>query len=142
MGDNGEWLRVRGMGRERFAGYLADFLTSAGYQIERTDTNEPPESTVRAHLTRMNPAVPDGAKEIELRLYPNSGGAYARWVLPSGVSDTDRSRLDRFVRELVTHVERAVATESHATAKVTRPPSAHLPWESPPGAAPGPTAPQ
>src|SRR5579864_6593356 len=103
MGDNGEWLRVRGMGRERFAGYLAEFLEGAGYTIERTDTNDPAESTVRARLSKMNPAVPDGAKEIELRLYPNSGGAYARWMLPATISDADRSRLDRFVRELVQH---------------------------------------
>lgn len=129
MGDNGEWLRVRGMGRERFAGYLAEFLQSAGYTVDRTDTNEPAESTVRARLGRMNPAVPDGAKEIEVRCYPNSGGAFARWVLPSAIADADRARLDRFVRELVQHVERAVATESHATAKVTRAPAAHLPWE-------------
>ncbi|MCI4331114.1 MAG: hypothetical protein L3K19_04625 [Thermoplasmata archaeon] len=119
------------MGRERFAGYLAEFLTGAGYAIERIDTNDPAESTVKAHLTRMNPAVPDGAKEIELRLYPNSGGAFARWVLPATIPEPERARLDRFVRELVQAVERAVATESHATAKVTRPPSAHLPWEAP-----------
>jgi hypothetical protein len=132
MVDNGEWLRVRGMGRERFAGYLAEFLTEAGYSVERTDTNDPAESTVHARLTRMNPAVPDGAREIEFRLYPNSGGAYARWILPATVTDGDRGRLDRFVRELVTHVERAVATESHATAKVTKAPAAHLPWEATP----------
>jgi hypothetical protein len=129
MADTRDWLRVRGIGRERFAGYLADFLSSLGYQVERTDTQEPSESRVHATLVRMNPAVPASAKELSFRLYPTSGGAATVWEGPTVIAPGDRARIDRLVREMVSHLERAVSTESHATAKVTRVP-APLPWES------------
>jgi hypothetical protein len=129
MAEATEWLRVRGMGRERFAGYIADFLTAAGFSVERTESSEPAESRVRATLSKMNPAVPDGAKELEFRLFPTSGGAACIWVGPTSIPDPDRARLDRLVREMVSQLERSVSTESHATAKVTRAPAARLPWE-------------
>ncbi len=128
MTELGEWLRVRGIGRERFAGYLADFLTSAGFSVDRTDSNEPAESRVTARLSRMNPAVPEGAREVAFRVFPTSGGAVAAWTAPTHLEAADRARMDRFVREFGSHVERAVLTESHATAKVTRVPDARLPW--------------
>lgn len=130
MPGEAEWLRVRGMGRERFAGYLGDFLASLGYRVDRTDSTEPSESRVHAELARMNPAVPDGARELSFRLYPTSGGAAVAWVGPTSVPTADRPRLDRLVREMVAHLERAVATETHATAKVTRAPDLRLPWEA------------
>jgi hypothetical protein len=129
MAEGQEFLRVRGMGRERFAGYIADYLTEAGYRVERSDTVEPAESRVVATLTRMNPAVPDGGRELEFRLYPSSGGASVNWIRPTEVPEADRARLDRLVREFIAHLERAVSTESHATAKVSRPPAAQLPWQ-------------
>ncbi len=128
MAEMGDWLRVRGIGRERFTGYLADFLTSAGFTVDRTDTNEPAESRLSAHLTRMNPAVPEGAKELAFRIYPTGGGAVAAWTEPTHLDAADRARMDRFVREFGSHVERAVLTESHATAKVTRVADVRLPW--------------
>lgn len=128
MSGSREWLRVRGMGRERFAGYIADFLSGIGFAVERSESTEPAQSRVRATLTRMNPAVPDGARELEFVLEPTSGGAACTWVQPISVPPPDRPRLDRLERELVAHVERAVLTESHATAKVTRAPGFESPW--------------
>jgi hypothetical protein len=132
MGEsNGDWLRVRGIGRERFAGYLADYLGSLGYTVERAETTEPVETRVRGRLERMNPAVPPAANSLEFRLYPTSGGAALVWTAPTEVPGTERSRMDRLVREVQTHLERVVHSESHATAKVLRPPESHLPWMNP-----------
>jgi hypothetical protein len=131
---------VRGIGRERFAGNLAEALGAFGYAVERSESAEPPESWVVGRLARMNPAIPDSAKELRFRLTPTSGGAAVAWVGPTEVPQGDRSRLDRMVRELASALERAVLTESHATARVTRSPDVRLPWENgrPPegGAAP------
>lgn len=132
-GNNGDWLRVRGIGRERFAGYLADYLTTLGYTVERTDSTEPMESRLTGRLERMNPAVPSSANALEFRFYPTSGGAALVWLQPAEVPAEERSRMDRFVRELQTHLERVVHSESHATAKVVRPPEAYLPWNAPGG---------
>lgn len=135
MAESGEWLRARGIGRERFAGYVAEFLGGIGYTVDRTESTEPPSSRVQATLTRMNPAVPDSGKQIEIRFYPTSGGAAAVWIAPSSVPVEERPRLDRLVRELVAHLERSVSTESHGTAKVSKAPTSRLPWEPAPGAA-------
>ncbi|HTT73366.1 MAG TPA: hypothetical protein VMG99_04360 [Thermoplasmata archaeon] len=135
MGEgNGDWLRVRGIGRERFAGYVADYLTTLGYSVERSESAEPAESHLRAHLARMNPAVPPSASEVAFRFYPTSGGAALVWEVPTEIPAPDRARMDRFVREMTLHLERSVATESHATAKVTRPTDFRLPWDAPPAA--------
>ncbi|HTW55963.1 MAG TPA: hypothetical protein VMG36_05915 [Thermoplasmata archaeon] len=127
-GENGDWLRARGIGRERFASYLADFLTSLGYAVEREEVGEPAESRVRGRLERMNPAVPAGASQVAFRFYPTSGGAACVWEGPTELPTDQRARMDRLVREMTSHLERAIATESHATAKVIRPASPHLPW--------------
>ncbi|MCI4348787.1 MAG: hypothetical protein L3J93_01005 [Thermoplasmata archaeon] len=124
-----EWLRVRGIGRERFAGHLSEFLTSVGFTVEKTESTEPSESHVVARLTRPNPAVPNAAKEMRFRLFPTSGGAAIAWIAPVSAPEGERSRLDRLVRELVAHLERSILTESHATAKVTKVPDVRLPWE-------------
>ena len=129
---NGDWLRVRGIGRERFAAYLADYLGTLGFTVERSESTEPVESRVVGRLDRMNPAIPSAANEVRFRFYPTSGGAALVWVGPSEVPMAERSRMDRFVREMQTHLERVVHSESHATAKVVRPPEAHLPWTGPP----------
>jgi hypothetical protein len=129
MGEgNGDWLRVRGIGRERFATYLADFLGTIGYTVERSETSEPSESRVKGRLEKMNPAVPPAASALEFRFYPTSGGAALVWERPTEVPAEQRPRMDRLVREIVTHLERAIATESHATAKVLRPAESRLPW--------------
>lgn len=132
---NGDWLRARGIGRERFAGYVADYLTALGYTVERSESTEPMESHVRARLERMNPAVPPSACDVTYRFYPTSGGAALVWETPTAIPAEERARMDRFVREMTLHLERAIATESHATAKVTRPVDFRLPWE--PTAKPG-----
>ncbi|HTS33143.1 MAG TPA: hypothetical protein VMI55_04300 [Thermoplasmata archaeon] len=138
---NGDWLRARGIGRERFAGYLADYLGSIGYQVERVETTEPAGTRVKCQLSRMSPSVPPAANALEFRLYPTSGGAAVVWEAPREVPSDQRPRMDRLVREMESHLERAVHTESHATAKVVRPPTPHLPWssstagEAPPGGA-------
>ena len=131
MADGGDWLRARGIGRERFAGYLADYLAGLGYAVERSETTEPSASHILARLERMNPAVPTCAKELKFRLYPTSGGAALVWQGPLTVPAEERTSMDRFVRELVLHLERSVATESHATAKVSKAPATRLPWENP-----------
>ncbi len=133
MGEgNGDWLRVRGIGRERFAGYLADYLTTIGYAVERDDSAERNESRVTGRLDRMNPAVPSAASALAFRFYPTSGGAAVVWELPVDLPPPERGRMDRLVREIVSHLERAISTESHATAKVIRPPTSHLPWDGAP----------
>ena len=129
MGEsNGDWLRVRGIGRERFATYLSEYLGTLGYSVERTDVTEPSESRVKGRLERMNPAVPPAAAALEFRLYPTAGGAALVWEAPTEVPAEQRARMDRLVREISSHLERAIATESHATAKVVRPAEPRLPW--------------
>ena len=128
MAESTDWIRVRGMGRERFAGYLSDYLTTQGYAVERTESSEPAETRVTATLQRMNPAIPESARALSFRLTPTSGGAAVVWETPTQVPAHDRPRLDRMVREFVQHLERAVLTESHATAKVVPPPTSRLPW--------------
>ncbi|HEY1197419.1 MAG TPA: hypothetical protein VGG32_01660 [Thermoplasmata archaeon] len=129
MGEgNGDWLRVRGIGRERFATYLAEYLGTIGYTVERSETSEPSESRVKGRLDRMNPAVPPAASALEFRFYPTSGGAALVWEAPTEVPAEERPRMDRLVREISSHLERAIATESHATAKVVRPVESRLPW--------------
>jgi hypothetical protein len=136
MAEGSEFLRVRGIGRERFASYLADFLTENGYTVERSEVADPAESRVSAELTRLNPAVPDGGRSLAFRFYPTSGGAAMSWTQPTSMPESDRARMDRLVRELVAHLERVISTESHATAKVTRSSAAVLPWQN--GVRPGP----
>jgi hypothetical protein len=126
-----EWLRVRGMGRERFAGHLADYLGTIGYTVERTDTTEPSESRVSAELKRMNPAVPDAARNLVFTVVPTSGGAAVVWTSPTSVPAPERARFDRLVSEIVHHLERSVLTESHATARVSRSPEPRAPWDAP-----------
>jgi len=129
MGEsNGDWLRVRGIGRERFATYLAEYLGTLGYTVERTDVADPSESRVKGRLDRMNPAVPPAAAALEFRFYPTSGGAALVWEAPTDVPAEQRPRMDRLVKEISSHLERAIATESHATAKVLRPTESRLPW--------------
>jgi hypothetical protein len=131
MANGNEWLRVRGMGRERFAGHLADYLGTIGYAVQRTDTTEPSESRVSAELKRMNPAVPDAARTLVFTVVPTSGGAAVVWTTPMTVPEPDRARFGRLVSEIAHHLERAVLTESHATARVSRAPDLRLPWETP-----------
>jgi hypothetical protein len=126
---NGDWLRVRGIGRERFAGYLADYLGTIGYAVERSESNEPSLSRVRGRLEKMNPAVPPVARELAFRLYPTSGGAALVWEAPVEIPTDERARMDRLVVEISSHLVRAVATESHATAKVLTPSDSRLPWQ-------------
>jgi hypothetical protein len=130
-----DWLRARGIGRERFAGYLADYLTEIGYVVERTDTTEPSLSHVKGRLEKMNPAVPPVARELAFRLYPTSGGAALVWEAPTEIPPEERARMDRLVAEISSHLVRAVATESHATAKVAAPSDSRLPWHANGGAA-------
>jgi hypothetical protein len=128
-----DWLRARGIGRERFAGYLADYLATIGYVVERTDSTEPSLSRVTGRLERMNPAIPPIATELAFRLYPTSGGAALVWEAPTNVPADQKSRMDRLVAEISTHLVRSAATESHATAKITAPADSRLPWQGPNG---------
>lgn len=128
MTENGDWLRARGIGRERFAGYVADYLATLGYAVERVEVADPAATHLIARLTRMNPSVPPSAQELGFRLYPTSGGCALVWEAPNVIEASDMSRMDRLVREISAHLERAIATESHATAKVLKPATSHLPW--------------
>lgn len=128
MVEAADWLRVRGIGRERFVGYIADYLAGLGFSVEKTETSEPAATQVSGSLTRMNPAVPDGLRKVRFRIAPTSGGAAIYWEAPSSIPSAEFARADRFSRELETHLGRAVSTESHGTAKVVRSPIARLPW--------------
>ncbi|HTT17265.1 MAG TPA: hypothetical protein VMH49_07950 [Thermoplasmata archaeon] len=133
MGEgNGDWLRVRGIGRERFAGYLGDYLATLGYAVQRDDLAERNESRLTGRLERPNPAVPPSAAALEFRFYPTSGGAAVVWEAPAEMPTDQRGRMDRLVREISSHLERAISTESHAAAKVVRPSTSRLPWEPAP----------
>jgi hypothetical protein len=127
MAESLEWLRVRGLGRERFATYVADYLVTLGYRVEREETAEP-ASIVRATLERLNPAVPPSAHELRFRVGPTSGGGALVWEAPTSVPTEERSRMDRFVREFSGHLERSVLTESHGTARIVKPSTSRLPW--------------
>ncbi|MGP8077768.1 MAG: hypothetical protein ACLQD8_03670 [Thermoplasmata archaeon] len=129
--EEGDWLRVRGIGRERFAGYLVDYLQTLGYSVEREESADTPVSRIRGRLERMNPAVPPAAGLLVFRLYPTSGGAAVVWESPVAIPAEEHERMDRLVRELTSHLERAIHTESHATAKIVRPTEPRLPWTSP-----------
>lgn len=131
MAEAADWVRVRGMGRERFAGYFVDYLATLGYSVERSESTEPAETRLTARLTRMNPALPEGARELRFCLTPTSGGASVVWEHPTSVADAERGRMDRLQRELLAHLIRAVSTESHATAKVSAAPVPRLPWLPP-----------
>jgi hypothetical protein len=138
MSDGGEWIRGRGLGRERLAAYLADYLTELGYTVEREEIAEPPSSVVRAELKRMNPAVPGAMRQLQVRFTPTSGGTAASWESPREVLPAEHARVDRFIRELLLHLERTVRTESHGTANLQPVPSARLPWTP---STPGPRGP-
>jgi len=128
MAEAADWLRVRGIGRERFVGYLADYLSGIGFTVDKTEITEPPATQLEGSLARMNPAVPDGLRKLKFRVAPTSGGAAIYWEAPSTLPSAELARADRFSRELETHMGRAVSTESHGTAKVVRSPVARLLW--------------
>lgn len=128
MAEAADWLRVRGIGRERFVGYLADYLTGIGFTVEKTEIADPASTQLEGSLARMNPAVPEGLRKLRFRVAPTSGGAAIYWEAPSALPSAELARADRFSRELETHMGRAVSTESHGTAKVVRSPVARLPW--------------
>jgi hypothetical protein len=140
MSVGGEWIRGRGLGRERLAAYLADYLTELGYTVEREEVAEPASSLVRAELKKMNPAVPGAMRQLQVRFTPTSGGTAASWESPTEVSPAEHARVDRFVRELLLHLERTVRTESHGTANLQSIPSARLPWSPSRPAPSGPSA--
>jgi hypothetical protein len=125
-----DWLRVRGLGRERFAAYVADYLSHEGFSVAREDRAEPAESEIKAELGRMNPAVPSAARAVRFRLIPTSGGAALYWEAPTEIPARERAQMERFGREFAAHLERAISTESHGTAHVTRAPTGRWPWDA------------
>ncbi len=129
MSDNGEWLRGRGIGRERFATYLVDYLADLGFNVTKSEIADPAHTEIRARLTRMNPSVPASAKELDFELFPSSGGATLYWKGPAQIEPAEAGRMDRFVREVSTHLERVIATESHLASRVVKPPVVRLPWQ-------------
>ena len=138
MAASAEWLRGRGIGRERLAGHLSQFLEEYGFRVEKTESLEPAETRVSGELQRANPSVPASGRRFEFRIYPTSGGCAVDWLAPVAVEAADRGRFDRLVRELQQHLERSVSTESHGTAKISAPPGNRKPWDpSTPG--PGPS---
>lgn len=129
MAEGSEWIRARGLGRERMASYLAEYLTGLGYAVERVDGTEPSASVVSGELKRRNPAVPPVMATVRVRFLPTSGGTAAHWESPREIPPGQRSAADRFLREMTLHLERTVQTESHGTAKVQAPLSGRLPWD-------------
>jgi hypothetical protein len=140
---NNGWLRVRGIGRERLARYVAEFLSGAGFRVEeRTDgTGAAVTSTVHGTLAKPNPAVPTSFAHLEFRTSPTAGGALLRWEAPTSLAqESEKSRALRFATELSSNLEQRVALESRGQGKVTRdqPQPPFLPAPSPsPAPAPG-----
>lgn len=144
MNNSDEWVRARGLGRERLAGYLADYLSELGYLVQREELGTPATSMVSAELKRLNPAVPKALAAIRLRFMPTSGGAAGQWESPTSIPVEERPGVDRFLRELLLHLERTVRTESHGTAKLQVVAGGRLPWENggaETGSTPSPPAP-
>lgn len=117
------WLRVRGIGRERLARYVTEFLSGAGYRVE--ERTEPmgaqPSSLVLADLARPNPAVPASFAHLEFRSSPTAGGSMLRWELPTSIAnESERSRALRFATELSSSIEQKVALESRSAGRVTK----------------------
>ena len=133
--DEDGWLRVRGVGRERVARYLGEFLTGAGYTVEdqQDGGSEASRSVIQATLTKANPAVVPFLVQIRLSVSPTAGGALITWESPrSAPPEAERPRAIRFLHEFLTHVERIIATESRGTAKVTRSTPHGLPFDETP----------
>jgi hypothetical protein len=140
-----DWIRARGLSRERLGTYLADYLTELGYAVERTELAEENATEIAGALKRMNPAVPSSLRTLRIRFTPTSGGAAGAWEEPSRLEASERSQVDRFLAELILHLERTVRTESHGTAKLAVVSGSALPWEiapaSPAVGLPNPAAP-
>lgn len=117
------WIRVRGVGRERLARFVAEFLTGAGYHVEETnDANaSTPTSHLVADLTRPNPAVPSSLRHLEFRTSPTAGGSLLRWEAPLSLEhEAERPRALRLATELSSNLEQRVALESRGTGKTSR----------------------
>lgn len=117
------WLRVRGIGRERLARYVAEFLTGAGFKVEEKADGTGPgvTSMVVATLSKPNPAVPSSFAKLEFRTSPTAGGSLLRWEFPLTLAqESEKSRALRFATELSSNLEQRVALESRGQAKVTR----------------------
>lgn len=122
-GRNAGWLRVRGIGRERLARYVSEFLTGAGYRVEESADLQggQPTSHLVADIARPNPAVPSSFNHLEFRTSPTTAGSALGWEEPRALAnDTERSRALRFATELLSNIEQRVALESRSPGRVTK----------------------
>jgi hypothetical protein len=122
-GHNPSWLRVRGIGRDRLARYVAEFLSGAGYRVEESNDTlgGNPASRIVAELARPNPAVPSSLHHLEFRTAPTAGGSLLRWEAPTALSnEAEKSRALRFATELLSNLEQRIVLESRGTGKITR----------------------
>ena len=129
MAAESEWLRVRGIGRERFAGNLADYLTGIGYTVERTRVDRTARrASLVAQLTRMNPAVPEERARAALPPLPDQRRRRGRLGGAAEVPGADRRRLDRMVREIYGRTSSARSSRRATRRRRSPPPQARLPW--------------
>ncbi|MDE1881441.1 MAG: hypothetical protein KGI89_12945 [Euryarchaeota archaeon] len=114
---------MRGIGRERLARYVSEFLSGAGYRVE--EKNEllggQPASRLVADLARPNPAVPSSFTHLEFLASPTAAGSSLRWEVPSKLAhESERSRAQRLATELLSNLEQRVALESRSAGRITK----------------------
>jgi hypothetical protein len=139
--EGNDWLRVRGVGRERLGRYLAEFLEESGYAV--TELEEPlgptPSFKVTATLRRPHHAIPPALGTITVRFLPTAGGCQAVWEGPvATLAGSDRARAERFVAEILARLDQRVATETRGTSRLVRERPGTPPFLPP---APSPAAP-
>ncbi len=121
--EGNDWLRVRGVGRERLGRYLAEFLGESGYAV--TEGEEPvaegPSFKVSGTLKHPHHAIPPALTSLTVRFLPTSGGCQAVWEAPvDPVEGPDRARAERFVAEILARLDQRVATETRGTSRLVR----------------------
>ena len=121
--EGNDWLRVRGVGRERLGRYLAEFLEESGYTVREMEepVGATPSFKVSATLKHPHHAIPAVLSALAVRFLPTSGGCQAVWESPvTPVEGPDRARAERFVAEILARLDQRVATETRGTSRLVR----------------------
>lgn len=124
-----EWLRAQGLGRERLATYVAEYLRGRGYAVEIIEDGG--TSRLSAHVERPHPSVPPALADLRFSLVPSAGGSILSWDAPETVPSSELPRADRLAHELEQHLIRIASTQSHGVARLRPSLNAAAPWRRP-----------